>query len=101
MKEKQFQKLVMKAAEDEVAVFRGGEGLTQTLGGEELVVGDLVKIEQGMKVPADCILISGTDVSCDESAMTGEPDNVDKDPVTGENFELNPNPFLLAKTLII
>ena len=54
-----------------------------------------------MKVPADCILVSGTDVSCDESAMTGEPDNMDKDPLTPETIHLNPQPFMLAKTLII
>ncbi len=101
MKEKQFQKLVMKAAEDEVAVFRGHNGLTSTIPGEELVVGDLVRVEQGMKVPADCILISGTDISCDESAMTGEPENMDKEGVTAETVTSNPNPFMLAKTLII
>ena len=101
MKEKQFQKLVMKAAEDFVACYRGSSGLTTTIPGEELVVGDLVKVEQGMKVPADCILVAGTDISCDESAMTGEPDNMDKDPINGENVNTGPNPFMLAKTLII
>lgn len=53
-----------------------------------------------MKVPADCILISGTDIATDESAMTGEPEQVEKAPVTQDNYETNPDPFLLAKTLI-
>ncbi len=101
MKEKQFQKLVMKAAEDEVAVFRGHDGVTQTIPGEEIVVGDIIKVEGGMKVPADCILIRGTDISCDEAAMTGEPDNMDKDWITEANVNTNPDPFMLAKTLII
>lgn len=91
----------MKASEDYIATFRGSEGLTNTILGEELVVGDLVRVEQGMKVPADCILVAGTDISCDESAMTGEPDNMDKDPVDEHNIMHNPNPFMLAKTLII
>jgi len=39
-----------------------------------LVVGDVIKIEAGMKVPADCVLVSSTDVATDESAMTGEPE---------------------------
>lgn len=81
-------------------MFRGREGLTQTLHNQELVVGDIIKIESGMRVPADCILIEGTDVSTDESAMTGEPEQVDKAPVTESNYETNPNPFLLAKTLV-
>lgn len=101
MKEKQFQKLVSKASEDIVAVFRGGEGATQTIDTRELLVGDLIKIEAGMRIPADSILISGTDVSADESAMTGEPDQVDKTPVTIDNYDHNPNPFLIGKTLIV
>lgn len=31
-----------------------------------------------MKIPADCILIEGTDIATDESAMTGEPEQVEK-----------------------
>jgi P-type E1-E2 ATPase len=65
-----------------------------------LVVGDVIKIEAGMKIPADCILITGTDIATDESAMTGEPEQVEKAPVTDANYNHNPNPFLLAKTLV-
>ena len=53
-----------------------------------------------MKVPADCVLISGTDISTDESPMTGEPDHVEKTPLTEASYASNPNPFLLAKTLV-
>jgi P-type E1-E2 ATPase len=73
-KEKQLQKLVATANIEKCAVFRGHDGLTQTLEISELVVGDIIKIEQGMKIPADCILLDGIDIACDESAMTGEPD---------------------------
>lgn len=54
-----------------------------------------------MKVPADCIVIDGTDISCDEAAMTGEPDQMDKCGLTADNYIHNPNPFMLAKTLVI
>ena len=53
-----------------------------------------------MRVPADCILISGTDITCDESAMTGEPDQMEKTPLTEASYEHNPNPFLIGKTLV-
>lgn len=33
----------------------------------EIVVGDVILIEAGMRIPADCILIDGMDVVCDES----------------------------------
>jgi P-type E1-E2 ATPase len=85
---------------EKCAVFRGSEGLTSTLDISELVAGDIIKIEQGMKIPADCILLDGIDISCDESAMTGEPDQMEKSSVTESNYEFNPDPFLLGKTLV-
>jgi len=77
-----LQKLVCSASVEKVAVFRGGEGLTQTVDVPELVVGDVIRIEQGMKMPADCLLLEGIDISCDESAMTGETEHVEKTHVT-------------------
>lgn len=99
-KEKQFQKLVAKAAIEYCAVFRGSEGMTETIPVTELVVGDVIKLEQGMRIPADCILLEGIDISCDEAAMTGEPDQMEKTGITNDNYEHNPDPFLLGKTLI-
>ena len=90
-----------KAAEQDIATFRGREGLTQTIPIQKLVVGDIIKIEAGMSVPADCVLIESTDISCDESAQTGEPEQVDKTHITESNYVHNPNPFLLAKTLVV
>jgi P-type E1-E2 ATPase len=49
------------------------------------VVGDLIKIEAGMRIPADCLLISGTDVTADEAALTGEPEQVEKSEVNKHN----------------
>jgi magnesium-transporting ATPase (P-type) len=31
-----------------------------------------------MRIPADCVLLEGTDVAVDESGLTGEPEQVDK-----------------------
>jgi P-type E1-E2 ATPase len=63
-------------------------------------VGDVIEITQGMRIPADCVLISGCDIAADESAMTGEPEASEKASVTEVNYKNNPNPFLLAKTLV-
>lgn len=54
-----------------------------------------------MRIPADCILLEGTDISCDESAMTGEPEHMEKTAVNDNNFTSNPDPFLLGKSLIV
>ena len=64
------------------------------------MVGDVIKLEQGMRIPADCLLLEGIDISTDEAAMTGEPDQMEKSNVTEQNYEHNPDPFLLGKTLI-
>lgn len=64
------------------------------------MVGDLIKIEPGSQIPADCIVVHASDLSCDESAQTGEPDEVEKRPLTQTSYEYNPNPFLLAKTFV-
>lgn len=74
IKEKQFQKLVSKANEEQIAVYRGREGSTVTIWNHDLLVGDVIQVSAGMRIPADCVLISGTDIAVDESSMTGEPE---------------------------
>ena len=52
-------------------------------------------------IPTDCIVIEGTDLATDESPMTGEPEQIEKNHVTADNYDSNPNPFLIGKTLIV
>lgn len=42
-------------------------------------VGDIIKIKAGMNIPVDGILLKASGVQCNESAMTGEPDELKKD----------------------
>lgn len=76
------------------------DGIQTTISSEDLVVGDLVIIEPGKKIPADCILFSSIKMSCNESAMTGETIQINKSHVTQENYSSNPMPFLLQSTLV-
>ena len=46
---------------------------------EELTVGDIVLLEEGDVVPADCRVIESNSLKCDESALTGESAAVEKD----------------------
>jgi P-type Ca2+ transporter type 2C len=57
-------------------------------------------IESGKTVAADCVLITGTDISVNESALTGETENVHKSQVTTSNYSHNPSPFILQSTLV-
>ena len=46
-----------------------------------LNVGDIIKIENGMNVPVDGVVVSGVGVLADESAMTGESDHLGKESI--------------------
>ena len=63
-------------AAPEAAVIR--EGTIRSIPAAELVPGDLVLLEAGNVVPADLRLIDVTDLSIDESALTGESEPVAK-----------------------
>lgn len=90
-KERQFEKL-NETAESEKTVYclREGQQLEDIKIGEtiekrpkrvhidDLVVGDVVRIETGKTIPADAILIEGKDIEMDESAVTGESDTMKK-----------------------
>ncbi|VXC46217.1 HAD-IC family P-type ATPase [Nocardioides sp. AX2bis] len=54
------------------------DGRVRTVGSADLVVGDLVALQAGEKVPADLRLVDAVDVRVDESALTGESDPVAK-----------------------
>jgi magnesium-transporting ATPase (P-type) len=52
---------------------------------EDLVRGDLVRVEIGTKVPADIVIFSCQDMKVDNAALTGEPDHLPRsDKMTNE-----------------
>ncbi len=57
------------------------DGQARTVASDELVPGDLVRIEAGDKVPADLRLLEHAELQVDESALTGESVPVVKDGV--------------------
>lgn len=100
-KEKQYKKLHEEIRNEEAAVFRGQYGLSSTTKVTDLVVGDIIMIEAGMKIPADCILIEGQDVVCDESIYAEHGDHVVKARSQGtDQHRENPDPFLLTRSLV-
>ncbi len=77
-KEKQFRKLQEKQDDCAVTVMRNG--IEVRLHAVDIMVGDVVLLDLGDKVPADGIYIKGSDMHVDESSLTGEPDPVEKCP---------------------
>jgi Ca2+-transporting ATPase len=74
--EKAFHKLNSKNDEFLVKVIRDGD--EQQISTKGLVVGDLVILESGDKVPADGYFLSANALGIDESALTGESITVRK-----------------------
>lgn len=52
------------------------DGKEQVIPSEELVPGDVIFISEGLKIPADCVVLDGNDLKVNEATLTGEPDGV-------------------------
>lgn len=89
-KEKQFRAL--SAKNDDVIVKTLRNGQPDQVSVSDITVGDVVILETGDKVPADAVLIRGQDLKCNESSLTGEPDDVAKSRTN--------DPFLLSSCLV-
>jgi len=71
------------------------EGRRINIGAEELVVGDIVFLQSGDKVPADCRLLKTKSLKIQEASLTGESvpveksaDPVDEDVVLGDRSSM-------------
>jgi len=62
LKDRQFVKLASNSRDEEVTVIRGKLGAMQRIDIWSLVVGDVVILNAGDKVPADCIIISSSNL---------------------------------------
>ncbi|MCL2019294.1 MAG: cation-translocating P-type ATPase [Oscillospiraceae bacterium] len=65
-----------KIAAPAAKVFRDGKLVS--LPADRLVKGDIIKLEAGAKIPADCRILTQTALECDESMLTGESVGVSK-----------------------
>ena len=59
-----------------VMVIRNGQ--QQVISDEDLLPGDIMLLEEGMKIPADAVIIQSNDLSINESVITGESLPVEK-----------------------
>jgi P-type Ca2+ transporter type 2C len=80
------------------------DGQQKRIAGRDVVRGDVMLVSEGDRVPADALLRQGTNLSVDESLLTGESVPVRKAPVTDER-EIGPPggddlPFLFSGTLV-
>ena len=55
------------------------DGKISTIHRNNLKVGDIIQIKNGMNIPVDGVVVSGVGIMSDESAMTGESDHLPKE----------------------
>ena len=54
------------------------DGKIEEINAEELVPGDIIELEDGKYVPADCRIIESYNLKIEESSLTGETEPVEK-----------------------
>ncbi|MBN2156024.1 MAG: cation-transporting P-type ATPase [Candidatus Lokiarchaeota archaeon] len=54
------------------------EGNLKVISARKIVVGDIINLEQGDRIPADCRIIQSANLEVDESPLTGESKTVSK-----------------------
>jgi magnesium-transporting ATPase (P-type) len=104
LKSKQYLKLYDAIRDEEVSVVRGQYGLSQPVKVFNLVVGDIILIEAGMRIPADCVLLQSMDLTLDES-MYFEDRATETVKICSQgpeqHIEANPDICLLARSLVL
>ena len=99
-----------------VIVTRGARGNSTSIAIRDLVVGDIVDIKQGDRVPADCILVEEMSIKVDQSDYFKELKNpvklgemttcvkelsyYDPDEGTDNHVISNPDPFLFSNSKV-
>jgi Ca2+-transporting ATPase len=84
-------------------VLRDGEQVR--VPGREVVVGDVIFLAEGDRIPADSVLVEASNISVDESALTGESVPVRKVSVDGAFDAVRPggddSPWVFSGTLVV
>lgn len=86
--EQAFEKLQEEVSKTMCKVIRKGKKIEIPL--TEVVVGDIVSLETGDKVPADGLIVKGK-ISVDESSLNGETKEVYKESIINMNLVNNKN----------
>jgi calcium-translocating P-type ATPase len=76
-KQLQFKALEKSSADDDICSVKR-DGIVELINPAELVVGDIIVLQAGDKIPADSIVIDKIEVLSSQASLTGEPEDLKK-----------------------
>lgn len=106
-KEKQFLLLQEEIKNDKVNVLRGHMGTSQTVYCSDVVVGDIVLLGEGDRVPADCMLIAEMDMKVDQKQFFPDQQGSEMAPKqcsyldADRDITYNPDNILLQDSIVM
>jgi len=102
VKDRRFINLQSLIKDENVAVIRGKFGATQSVNVWDLVVGDIVLLDTGARIPADCIVVESADLQVTEPAEEGVEGaiGVKKNKHAVNAVDGQEDPFLLANSVV-
>jgi len=90
-KERQFRDLNKTTKDIKIKVIRNGREENVSI--RDVVVGDVVKLDTGDAIPCDGVLINAASLKTNESALTGEQEDIRK--------SLEEDPFCIATSKVV
>lgn len=98
VKDKKFIQLQSLIRDQEVAIIRGKFGSTHTYSVWDLVVGDIILLGAGDRIPADCLVVESNGLEVEEKNSEDGVVRVRKHTLTNQNQ--NADVFLFADSII-
>lgn len=76
-------------------------GMMQNIKAEELVVGDLIRLKSGDKVPADCRVVVNNNMKVDQSMITGESEAIETTVIAANHHPLEARNIIFNGSLVV
>lgn len=103
VKDRRFVALQSLIKEETCPVIRGKFGATQSVSVWDLVVGDVILLQAGARVPADCLVVEAADLEAEDAAPRSSSMSARRSRKTAAGADgaaASGDPFLLAESLL-
>jgi Ca2+-transporting ATPase len=99
-KDRRFVQLQALIKEDNVTVIRGKVSAYSTISIWDLVVGDVITLNTGAQVPADCLVLTAADLQVSPPNQDVDGNPIHKKPYGGDGYDVDSDPFLHSGSMI-